>query len=332
MKRIVVIGLTATLLAAAVVVASLWQGYRAFASAPIGADGEAVLWVRPGDTLISVATRLERLGLAAADWRWRALGRVEQPLIQAGEYRVRSEDTPVSLVERMVAGDVVRHRFTIVEGWTLARLRAALARDPRLARAAGALSDEQLMARLGCEGCFAEGRFLPETYQFVRGDRDLDLLQRAYAAMERALAAAWADRRADLPLESPDELLVLASLVEMETMVAAERARVAGVFVRRLQRGMRLQTDPTVVYPLEDFEGRIRRVHLTTDHPWNTYTRGGLPPTPIALPGAASLRAAARPADGEALYFVARGDGTHHFSRTLEEHNRAVARYILGEG
>jgi UPF0755 protein len=188
------------------------------------------------------------------------------------------------------------------------------------------------MARLGCAECFAEGRFLPETYQFVRGDSDLDLLKRAYAAMRGALADAWTDRREGLPLESPEELLVLASLVEMETMAAAERARVAGVFVRRLQRGMRLQTDPTVVYPLEDFDGRIRRVHLRTDHPWNTYTRGGLPPTPIALPGEASLHAAANPADGEALYFVSRGDGTHHFSRTLEEHNRAVARYILGDG
>jgi len=149
--------------------------------------------------------------------------------------------------------------------------------------------------------------------------------------MRRALDEAWAGRRDGLPLDAPEELLVLASLVEMETTVDRERARVAGVFVRRLQRGMRLQTDPTVVYGLDDFDGRIRRLHLRTDHPWNTYTRSGLPPTPIGLPGEASLRAAARPADGEALYFVARGDGTHQFSRTLEEHNRAVARYILGE-
>jgi UPF0755 protein len=291
-----------------------------------------VIWVRAGDTLGSVAMRLERLGMTTVDWRWRLFGRLNEPLIRAGEYRVRIADTPGSLVARMVDGDVVRHRFTIVEGWTLARLRAALAEDPRLVRASAELAPEALMARLGCEGCFAEGRFLPETYQFVRGDRDLDLLARAHRAMERALSDAWAGRREGLPLDSAEELLVLASLVEMETMVAAERARVAGVFVRRLQRGMRLQTDPTVVYPLEDFDGRIRRVHLTTDHPWNTYTRGGLPPTPIALPGEASLRAAADPAEGEALYFVARGDGTHHFSRTLKEHNRAVRRYILGEG
>jgi len=149
--------------------------------------------------------------------------------------------------------------------------------------------------------------------------------------MREALAAAWGARASDLPIETPEELLVLASLVELEAVVAEERAQVAGVFVRRLERGMRLQTDPTVVYGITgDFDGRIRRVHLRTDHPWNTYTRHGLPPTPIALPGSASLVAAANPADGDALYFVARGDGTHQFSATLAEHNRAVARYILG--
>lgn len=308
-----------------------WRDYRQFEARPLLGGGSAVLWVQPGATLATVSATLERLGLARRDWRWRLLGRLRRPLIKAGEYRVPPGTTPAALVGRLVDGDVLRHRFTIVEGWTFERLRAELAADPRLRNAVADLDPAALMQRLGCEGCWAEGRFLPETYQFVRGDRDLDLLARAHRAMERELEQAWRNRDPELPLDSADELLVLASLVEMETIVAAERKRVAGVFVRRLERGMRLQTDPTVVYGIDgDFDGRIRRVHLTTDHPWNTYTRYGLPPTPIALPGRASLHAAARPADGEALYFVARGDGTHHFSATLEEHNRAVARYILG--
>jgi UPF0755 protein len=331
MKRSALILLVLVVLAAAVAGATLWRDYRAFIDGPLADGGEAVLWIRSGDTLGTVARRLQALGLAPADWHWRLYGRLAQPLIQAGEYRIQTGDTPRSLVRRLAAGDVVRHRFTIVEGWTLARLRRELADDSRVAPSTTDLADNALMARLDCPDCFAEGWFLPETYQFVRGDRDLDLLRRAHRAMRAALDEVWAERRDDLPLDTPEQLLVLASLVEMETTVDRERARVAGVFVRRLQRGMRLQTDPTVVYGLDDFDGRIRRVHLRTDHPWNTYTRSGLPPTPIGLPGEASLRAAARPADGEALYFVARGDGTHQFSRTLEEHNRAVARYILGE-
>jgi UPF0755 protein len=210
-------------------------------------------------------------------------------------------------------------------------LRSELTADPRLRLVAADLADEALMARLGCEGCEPEGRFLPETYFFERGSSDLELLERAHVAMNEALAEAWAGRRDDLPLDEPYELLVLASLIERETGQPEERARIAGVFVRRLERGMRLQTDPTVVYGLgDDFTGRLRRVHLRTDHPWNTYTRHGLPVTPIALPGRAALEAAADPAEGSALYFVARGDGSHYFSDTLAEHNAAVDRFIRG--
>lgn len=333
MTRKILLSLMIVVLMAVAAGGWVWLQYRSFADRPMAGDDSIRLWVRPGDTLGSLVSRLEDLGVTRTGWRWRVLGRLERPVIQAGEYRIRPGDSPRLLLERLRRGDVVRHRFTIVEGWTLARLRAELAVDPRLVHVATGVSDDELMDRLGCDGCFAEGWFLPETYQFVRGDRDLDLLARAHRAMRRTLDDAWDERADDLPLESPEELLILASLVEAETMVARERARVAGVFVRRLKRGMRLQTDPTVVYGIEgDFDGRIRRVHLTTDHPWNTYTRGGLPPTPIALPGEASIRAAASPADGDALYFVARGDGTHHFSKTLAEHNRAVARYVLGEG
>ncbi|MEN1729520.1 MAG: endolytic transglycosylase MltG, partial [Pseudomonadota bacterium] len=221
--------------------------------------------------------------------------------------------------------------FTIVEGWTLRELRQRLAQDPRLAQDSAEWNDEALMAHLGCSDCPAEGRFLPETYFFLRGSSDLELLERSYSAMEAALDEAWAGRAADLPIQNADELLILASLIERETGAPFERPEVAGVFKRRLQLGMRLQTDPTVVYGLDDsFDGRIRRVHLRTDHPWNTYTRHGLPITAIALPGRASLLAAAQPADGSSLYFVSRGDGTHQFSDTLQEHNAAVDRYIRG--
>ena len=331
MIRKILIFVSIVTLTVAIMAAWAWRDYDRFANSPLMDSGAATVWVRPGDTLGSLVARLDRLGLAKPGWQWRLLGRIEQPVIKAGEYRLRPGESASALLARLDRGDVVRHSFTIVEGWNLARLRNELARDSRVRAAVAELAPEALMQRLGCTDCFAEGWFLPETYQFVRGDSDLDLLARAHRAMRTALAAAWDARAADIPIETPEELLVLASLVELEAVVAEERAQVAGVFVRRLNRGMRLQTDPTVVYGITgDFDGRIRRVHLRTDHPWNTYPRHGLPPTPIALPGSASLMAAAQPADGEALYFVARGDGTHHFSATLAEHNRAVARYILG--
>lgn len=331
MIRNILIFITIIFIAAAIVAALAWRDYRQFADRPIVQSGEARIWIRPGDTLGSLVARLDLLGLAEPGWQWRLLGRLEQPMIKTGEYRLAAGESPRALLARLDRGDVVRHSFTIVEGWNLARLRDELQRDSRLRQVVADLAAETLMEKLGCVDCFGEGWFLPETYQFVRGDSDLDLLARAHRGMREALAVAWAGRISGLPIETPEALLVLASLVELEAVVAEEREQVAGVFVRRLKRGMRLQTDPTVVYGIEGaFDGRIRRVHLTTDHPWNTYTRHGLPPTPIALPGRASIAAAAHPADGEALYFVARGDGRHHFSATLAEHNRAVARYILG--
>ncbi|MBY6205824.1 endolytic transglycosylase MltG [Halomonas denitrificans] len=331
MRRFFLISLVLFLLVLGVAGGSLWHEYRSFVDRPLLESGTVRLWLPPGGHLGTAVGDLERLGLTRRDWRWRLLARQRSAPVAAGEYAIDSGTTPEGLIDRLAAGDVVRHRFTIIEGWTLDELRGSLGRDSRLSAEGRDLDDAALMTRLGCDGCPAEGRFLPETYFFVRGDSELDLLGRAHAALERALADAWRDRDESVPLDDPDELLVLASLVEKEAQVAAERAEVAGVFARRLRRGMRLQTDPTVVYGLgDDFDGRIRRVHLRTDHPWNTYTRHGLPPTPIALPGRAALAAAARPADGETLYFVARGDGTHKFSRTLAEHNRAVDRYIRG--
>jgi UPF0755 protein len=309
----------------------LWQDWQAFEQSTVNPDGDMVLWLAPGSHYGDLVQKLERLGLASARWEWRFLGRLRNPQIKAGEYLVPAGTTLPGLLEQLAKGEVRQHRLTIVEGWTLYRLREELADDPRLIPEATGITESDLMEMLGCQGCFAEGWFLPETYFFSRGSSDLDILRRAHDAMREAVTTTWRGRDEGAPLSSPEELLVLASIIERETGADAERAKVAGVFARRLDLGMRLQTDPTVIYGLgPSFEGRLRRVHLRTDHPWNTYTRHGLPPTPIALPGLESLQAAARPAPGTALYFVSRGDGTHQFSDTLAEHNAAVNRFIRG--
>ncbi len=323
---VLVVGLAASL-------AGLWlyRDWERFVAQPINPDSQLNLWVAPGTTWAGLVRQLETLGLVRRTWHWRLYGRLSHPGLKAGEYLVSPGMTTGQLVELLESGRVREHRLTIVEGWTVARLREVLAIDPRLRQRTAGLDNDELMALLDCAGCPAEGRFLPETYFFTRSSDDLLLLRRAFDAMNRVVEEAWSTRAQDLPLQSPQEMLVLASIIERETGYAGERAKVAGVFIRRLQIGMRLQTDPTVIYGLDDdFDGRLRRVHLRTDHPWNTYTRHGLPPTPIALPGRRAIEAAANPAPGTALYFVARGDGSHQFSDTLEQHNAAVNRYIRG--
>src|SRR5690606_647933 len=251
--------------------------------------------------------------------------------LQVGEYALREDTSPRALLQAMRDGKVVRRMFTIIEGWNIRDLRAALRKAPLLGQKTTQMDDAALMAALGHAGQHPEGRFLPETYAWVRGDSDLDILKRAYAGMDKALDAAWKSRAPDLPLDNRDQALALASIVEKETGIAEERPAIAGVFVRRLKTGMRLQTDPTVIYGMgSSYTGNIRRSDLTTDTPYNTYTRDGLPPTPIAMPGKAALQAATHPAEGDALYFVAVGDGSgrHVFSRSLDQHNAAVRAYI----
>lgn len=329
--RLTLILVLLALISAALLGGQAWREWQRFQATPINPDGEINLWLAPGSNYIGLVEDLQRLGLIRSRWEWRVLGRLLAPTIKAGEYRIATGANVRELLDQLAHGRTRQHRLTVVEGWTLQRLRRELSEDPRVRSEAADLSDAELMDRLGCAGCFAEGWFLPETYFFTRGSSDLELLQRSHQAMQKALASTWAERDPAVPLSSPEELLVLASIIERETGATAERARVAGVFTRRLNLGMRLQTDPTVIYGLgPDFDGRLRRVHLRTDHPWNTYTRHGLPPTPIALPGRESLRAAANPAAGTALYFVSRGDGTHQFSDTLDQHNAAVNRYIRG--
>lgn len=251
--------------------------------------------------------------------------------IQAGEYQLTADMTPRSLLEHLVRGDVIRYSLTLVEGWTFRQVLAAITASPALKLEWVHRGPEEIMAALGEPGLHPEGLFFPDTYHYTRGTTDIELLKRARRRMDEVLDRLWAARQPGLPFEDPYRALVMASIIEKETGAAHERRTIAGVFARRLELGMRLQTDPTVIYGLgERFDGNLRRADLRTDHPYNTYTRNGLPPTPIGMPGAASIEAALDPAPGKELYFVSKGDGTHHFSATLEEHNRAVARYQLG--
>ncbi len=251
--------------------------------------------------------------------------------IRAGSYEIARGKTPRQLLTMMVRGDETLATVRLIEGWTFRRFRAELAKAEGLKPTTATLSDDQIMAALGTPGVPAEGRFYPDTYAYSKGTADLAVLQRAHRAMEQRLAAAWAERAPDTPLRDMSEALILASIVEKETGIAADRGKVAGVFVNRLRISMPLQTDPTVIYGMgEAFDGNLRKRDLQTDTPFNTYLRGGLPPTPIAMPGKASLLAAVRPEATRALYFVARGDGSSEFSENLADHNRAVNLYQRG--
>lgn len=321
--------LALALLVAVSVVGGLLAMYRQFSDAPLALpQGEQVLEVARGDGFRAILGKLRALGIdEGQDWEWRLLAwelDVAHKL-QAGDYRIQPGLSPRALLGKLASGKVIQYAITLVEGWNFRELRAALARDEGLVHTLGGMDDDEIMAALDRAGLHPEGRFLPETYHYTRGSTDLDVLRRSLLAMERTLAEVWAERDAGLPLQSADELLTLASIIEKETGVAHERPAIAGVFVRRLKLGMRLQTDPTVIYGMGSaYDGNIRKRDLETDTPYNTYTRGGLPPTPIAMPGRAALQAAAHPAEGDALYFVSRNDGTHVFSATLAEHNRAV--------
>ncbi|WP_082132114.1 endolytic transglycosylase MltG [Luteimonas sp. FCS-9] len=313
----------------------LYDRYAGFADTPLSGAGDGrTFTVERGDSFQRVLARLREAGVVEGhELEWRVLARQlgADARIQVGEYPLDATTTPRALLLRMRDGKVIHHRFTIVEGWNMRELRAALARAELLAQRLPELDDARLMAELGFEGVHPEGRFLPETYLYTRGDSDLDVLRRANAALEAALDRAWESRDPGLALEDREQALVLASIIEKETGVPEERPRISGVFNRRLQLGMRLQTDPTVIYGMGTaYDGNIRRRDLQTDTPYNTYTRDGLPPTPIAMAGQAAIEAATHPAPGDALYFVAVGDGSgrHVFSRSYAEHNAAVREYV----
>jgi len=320
-----ILGLLATAAAIGAAAVAWWLNRPLPLAAP-----SVELSIEAGTSPREVAEAWVAAGVRTQPWllyqwfRWSGQAR----RIRAGSYEIESATTPRRLLAKMVQGEETLETVRFIEGWTLRQVRAELARSPHLKPASATLSDAELMAALGRPGVAAEGRFFPDTYAYSRGVSDLTVLRRALRALDRHLTAVWAERAPDTPLKSADEVLILASIVEKETGVDADRGMVAGVFVNRLRQGMPLQTDPTVIYGLGDsFDGNLRKRDLQADTPYNTYIRPGLPPTPIALPGLASLRAAARPQPTRALYFVARGDGSSVFSETLAEHNRAVNRF-----
>lgn len=308
-----------------------------FLHAPLAGvpDDGMVYRLEPGTPVAGVARELAERGVIEQPLYLRLAARVTGAArqLQAGEYRIEPETTPYRLLAQFERGQVVQHRITIIEGWTFDRVRRALQDHDAIRQELAERPPEAIMDALGHPEQHPEGRFFPDTYSFPRGTTDREILDRAYRRMARVLEQAWADRSEDLPLDSRYDALILASIIERETAVASERRRIAGVFVERLERGMRLQTDPTVIYGLgDDYAGDITYEHLRRDTPYNTYTRSGLPPTPIAMPSKASIEAAVDPERRGELYFVATGEGEHVFSQSLEEHREAVQKYQLGRG
>ena len=286
--------------------------------------------VRPGP-MRAVSRQIHEAGVGVAPWAltWLARLTAQASSVKAGSYQIERGITAYALLKKLTRGDVTQADITFIEGWTFRQLRAALDAHADIAHDTTGLTDAEVLSRIGSNESMAEGLFFPNTYLFAKQSSDLEVLKRSYHAMQRVLEQEWAARDGSVPLRTPYEALTLASIVEKETGRAADRSLVASVFINRLHRGMLLQTDPTVIYGMgARFDGDIRKRDLQTDTPYNTYTRAGLPPTPIAMPGLAAIRAALKPPKTDFLYFVARGDGSSEFSRNLDEHNRAVSRFI----
>jgi UPF0755 protein len=305
---------------------------------PLRLTAPLLFKVASGASFARVAGELAAQGVVANPRIWTVYARLKglAPAVKAGEYEIQPGTTPRELLTKMVNGQVLLHSFTIVDGWRVEDLLEALRHNPDIATtltepASVSAQAAAIMAKLGSAGIDAEGQFLPETYRFIGGTSDIELLRLAHAALVHELDAAWANRDPDVPLHNAYELLIMASIVEKESGLPQELPKIAGLYLHRLGIGMRLQADPTVIYGLgQRYDGNIHTVDLQTDGPYNTYTRVGLPPTPIALAGAAVIRATARPEKTDAVYFVAstKGDGSHVFSATLEQHNAAVAAYV----
>jgi UPF0755 protein len=311
--------------------AAAWKIHSALEQ-PLNISQEQLLDVPKGTTPTRTFYRLEADGIIKdAFWLrvyWR-FNLTRQPL-HKGEYRMQPGMTVEGLIDEWKRGDIVQYSLTLVEGWNFHQVRAALAKDEKLEQTLNGLSDSEVMDKLGHTGIFPEGRFFPDTYRFVRGMSDVELLKKAYDRLDEVLAKEWEQRAADVPYTEPYQALIMASLVEKETGVPQERGQIAGVFVRRMAMGMLLQTDPTVIYGLgERYSGKLTRAHLKEATPYNTYMISGLPPTPIAMVGREAIHAALNPVAGNSLYFVARGDGSHVFSDDLEAHNNAVREFQL---
>jgi UPF0755 protein len=330
MLRLLSLFLVAALLAAAAATGYAWW----FMTSPIPlAEDKVAFTIAPGSGLRAATRQMTAAGIRVQPLAFEALGRFEGKAleIKAGSYELSRGARPADLLDKITRGDFALAEVRFIEGWTFRQLREALDAHGDLRHETRGLAEAEIMRRIGAGDLPAEGWFFPDTYRFAKQSPDLDVLKAAHAAMRKHLVAAWERRAPETPLRSEHEALILASIVEKETGRPEDRGRIAGVFVNRLRAGMRLQTDPTVIYGLGSrFDGNLRRRDLETDTPWNTYTRDGLPPTPIAMPGLASLEAATRPEPTDALYFVARGDGSSEFSRSLSDHNRAVRKYQLG--
>lgn len=308
-----------------------WRLHSAL-NQPLKLESERLIEVVPGDTPGGLLNRLEGEGVLDGAFWLRLYWRFNLPnqALHSGEYRLSPQQNVRDLLGLWRRGEVVQYSLTLVEGWSFRQVRAALSRQEALQQSLAGLDDKTLMERLGLPGVSPEGRFFPDTYRYVRGMSDLDLLKQASTRLDQVLEQEWSKRAEGLPYRKPYDALVMASMVEKETGVAEERGQIAGVFVRRLRSGMRLQTDPTVIFGLgELYNGNLTRAHLLQPTPYNTYVIDGMPPTPIALAGREAIHAALNPVPGKSLYFVARGDGSHVFSDTLEQHNRAVREYQL---
>ncbi|MEW8460619.1 MAG: endolytic transglycosylase MltG [Candidatus Thiodiazotropha endolucinida] len=318
---------------ASILLAWGWMEYDGFVNKSLNLPEEGVNYIlHPGMTVRSLAEDLQQRGMLEKPILLRFIARWQGQAskLKAGEYYLPAGTTPPKLLEILSSSQVVQYALTIIEGWTFDQLMAAIRRDPVLEHSLKEITNDQVMQHLGLDDLHPEGRFYPDTYHFPRGTTDAAFLKRAYKRMESVLEQAWQQRKKQLPLKSPYEALILASIIERETGIPEERGKIAGVFIRRLKRGMLLQTDPTVIYGMgESYNGNIRKRDLTRDTPYNTYLHKGLTPTPIAMPSGAAIRAALNPEEGNSLYFVATGDGGHYFSSTLEEHNKAVRKYQL---
>lgn len=321
-------------LGSAVFAAVMWDASRQL-SEPWSLQSPELIAVRPGQNIKNVLHELEKKGVIKNERAWIYASvylrlRVKKGAIRAGEYQARPGMTTLQFLQLVISSKVFFHQWQVIEGWTFDTAVKTLLAHPAVQKSAAKATPSQIMALLGDSTIHAEGSLLPETYRFARGTTDISLLRQAREAMKKALDEEWAGRASDLPYRKPMDALIMASIVEKETGQASERAQIAGVFIRRLVKGMMLQTDPTVIYGMgARFDGNLRLRDLRRDTPYNTYMRYGLPPTPICLPGRAALHAALNPDGGDAVYFVARGDGSHQFSKTLSQHNDAVRRYQL---
>ena len=320
------------LVLAGLAVAGLLVYVGSWANVPFVISAEHRVELARGQSFSSFAAALAEEDLITRPrlWSWQARWQGNARRVQAGEYWIQPGDTPASLLDKLLTGDVISYEIQLIEGWTLREVLASVAGEEVLEHELGAVDANTLLGVLGLPSGNAEGLFFPDTYQFTRGASDVEILQRAYDQMQQKLAEAWQNRDVGLPYENAYQALIAASLVEKETGRDADRPHIAQVFVSRLHARMRLQTDPAVIYGLgKSFNGNLTRKHLRTDTPYNTYTRKGLPPTPIAIAGARSIEAALHPAGGDYLYFVSGGDGSSHFSVSLEEHEAAVRKYQL---